>query len=305
MSAEVEFLDPGAPLGFYRYMQWLCEAWQSSGGMVHPNINCPRKVRAALGRTLNFNLHKKRGGLLVCGSHRIESMAFPYNLFHEIVPIMWDLWPGNYEDFTRFINRNKVRLAFCSAQTSVNRLSKLCPSVSFVWLPEAVDVSAYRYGGLLQDRPVDVLSYGRSVGPIKEKIRHVCHTECKTFQEGAGRTFENLVECLSLAKISICYPLVDTNPGKAQGVETLTIRYWEAMLSGTLIVGRAPQELIEVCGYNPVIELGSDPIRKFMSVISDINHFQGLADKNFRTATNIGGWTARLPILKGALSALK
>ena len=38
-------------------------------------------------------------------------------------------------------------------------------------------------------------------------------------------------------------------------IETLTQRYWECMLSRCLIVGRAPFELINLIGYNPVIEV--------------------------------------------------
>ena len=48
------------------------------------------------------------------------------------------------------------------------------------------------------------------------------------------------------------------SPDIAQGVETLTQRYWETMLSRTVIVGHAPKELIDICGYNPVLELPDD-----------------------------------------------
>ena len=60
---------------------------------------------------------------------------------------------------------------------------------------------------------------------------------------------------MSKSKIMVCFPQCDTNPGRAGNIETLTIRYWEAMLSGCVIIGRAPNELINLIGYNPVIEV--------------------------------------------------
>ena len=50
-----------------------------------------------------------------------------------------------------------------------------------------------------------------------------------------------------------------TQPEVAGDIETLTQRYWECMFSRMVMVGHAPQELIDFIGYNPVIEL-SDKI---------------------------------------------
>ena len=58
---------------------------------------------------------------------------------------------------------------------------------------------------------------------------------------------------MSKIKIVVSFPQNITNPKKAGDIETLTQRYWESMLSRNIIVGQAPEELIELIGYNPVI----------------------------------------------------
>ena len=88
-----------------------------------------------------------------------------------------------------------------------------------------------------------------------------------------------------------------THPEIAQGVETLTQRYWEAMLSRMIIVGHAPQELIDICGYNPVIELSGD-CTESMSLIKDIianvDKYQSMVDRNYYIALEKGLWNIRM-----------
>jgi len=294
---KAEFLDQGHATGYYRYAQWLCAAWRRAGGAICRNICMPRKLRAVFGRTLNFNLCRIGKPLIVCGSHRIESMAWPYNMFREIIPIMWDLWPGNYADFAKFVYRNKVRLVFCSSSMSVAAMSKMCPFTKFVWLPEAVDPSSYSSIGKLKERTIDVLSYGRSAGDKEREVQEVCKNKGYSFKRGAGSTFEELVSALNSSRISLCFPLCDTNPDKAQGVETLTIRYWEAMVSGTLMVGRAPKELIDVCGYNPMAGEMSRQGTQVAKILDSIDEYQYLADRNIQTAKTKGCWDSRIPLI--------
>ena len=98
---------------------------------------------------------------------------------------------------------------------------------------------------------------------------------------------EQLYQLMADTKVMVCFPQCDTNPLRGEHIETLTQRYWEAMLSRCLMVGRAPQELIRLIGYNPVIEVDWDNAREQLSYILDhIDNYQELVDKNFEYAKN-------------------
>ena len=93
----------------------------------------------------------------------------------------------------------------------------------------------------------------------------------------------------------MCYPRCDTQPDKAGDIETLTQRYWEAMLSRIVIVGRAPKELTDLIGYNPVIEIGKDNQQnRIIEILDNIDNYQSIVDKNRRTAIDLGGWDLRI-----------
>ena len=104
-------------------------------------------------------------------------------------------------------------------------------------------------------------------------------------------------------KVTITLPRSMTQPEVAGDIETLTQRYWECMFSRMVMVGHAPQELIDFIGYNPVIEL-SDKISAeelIADVIEHIEDYQALVDKNRETAERLGSWEMRMKWLMGEL----
>ena len=113
--------------------------------------------------------------------------------------------------------------------------------------------------------------------------------------------FDSMVAGIRSSKITICYPQCDTKPWRAGNIETLTQRYWEGMLSGTLIAGRAPKELIDLCGYNPVITFGEHPAQQIEDVLDHIEDYQELADRNRKYAEENADWSKRIPIVMKAL----
>ena len=56
------------------------------------------------------------------------------------------------------------------------------------------------------------------------------------------------------AKVSVCFPSSTTHPQRSGSVETATHRYFESFASRCIVVGRAPAELVDLFGYNPVVE---------------------------------------------------
>lgn len=287
-------------VAFYR--QWFADAWQAAGGGVVENLPVHPKIRSILARLMPFRIPRSfHAPLIVLGVSRMQSVAWPWCCFREVVPVVWDIWPRVRSDLVRFIKRFGVRRIFCTSSQTAQWLGETLPGLRAIWLPEGINVAAYPCGGKLVDRRVDVLSYGRQMPGFINEIRSSQLSKCKlnlrNGSEHLFKDFDGLTCGLRESKISICYPHCDTAPDYAGNVETLTQRYWEAMLSGTLLAGRAPKELVSLCGYDPCIELGDKPCVKLAEIIRNIGQYQWLADKNRLTALEKAGWDKRMSII--------
>lgn len=76
------------------------------------------------------------------------------------------------------------------------------------------------------------------------------------------------------------------------------------MLSRIVMVGHAPQELVDLIGYNPVIEVAIDEsseenFRKEVKKILDhIEDYQPLVDRNRDVAVKMAPWELRMQHVK-------
>ena len=68
-------------------------------------------------------------------------------------------------------------------------------------------------------------------------------------------SWKKLIDTISCSRICVSLPRCDVDPSFMGGMETLTQRFWEGMLSRCVLIGCAPQELIDFIGYNPVINI--------------------------------------------------
>lgn len=120
-------------------------------------------------------------------------------------------------------------------------------------------------------------------------------------------TDEELFEALADSKITIALTKNFTDPQIGAGVETLTQRYWENMLSRIVMVGHAPQELIDLIGYNPVVEIPVDEnanqqfVSKIKDILSHLDDYQELVDKNRMIALKMAPWEIRMREVKNWL----
>ncbi len=97
------------------------------------------------------------------------------------------------------------------------------------------------------------------------------------------------------AKVTIALPRSITQPELAGDVETLTQRYWESMLTRMVMVGHAPKELIDLVGYNPVVELDwNHPSEQIQDILTHITDYQELVDRNREAALQMGDWSLRM-----------
>ena len=177
--------------------------------------------------------------------------------------------------------------------------------INVIWCPEAVDDSVYQKGKLLKDRNIDLLEFGRSNDKVfkadqlesvfdnkNRNLNHVC-----TKQNGKFiYTNEQLYQAMGNAKVTIALSRSMTQPEMGGDIETLTQRYWECMFSRMVMVGHAPQELVDFIGYNPVIELKEDISAEALirDVLEHIDDYQELVDKNRETAERLGSWDVRI-----------
>lgn len=282
------------------------------------SITRPRStIDVAVGRMLSktglmVNLSYGRRAVVAMTGNRGNGRWYPRGVLGEVVPVIFDCWEPNWAWWASALKRGRVRAAMLTARQSAEEMSRRVPGLKAMWVPEAIDPSGYRRGGGLAERDIDVLEIGRpfqrfNAGvrePLRASgVRHVFSLDGPVFP-----TREGLIDGLSRARAVVCYPRSITHPELAGRVETLTLRYFEAMVSGALVVGHAPAELVDLFGYNPVIELdpsgGAGAARELTEVVRSPERYQELVDRNAARVAEVGTWEVRVRKMLGDLAAL-
>lgn len=285
-------------------------AWVKSGGQIASSHYLPEAIK---GWSFKHELpslfkEKEEARLRFVEAVSIKLDTFPDYAFHEVIPFIWDCWPRNYDRMERWFKKHNVRTAFFTSSVEMSDMLRRVPTLKAMYCPEAVETSLYPKGKELKDREVDLLEFGRPNDKIiphellkSKKINHITTKVNNKYIY----TDEQLREVMGNSKIVIALTRLITFPEAAEGIEKLTQRYWENMLSRNVMIGHAPQELIDLIGYNPVIELeGFDRnyvCDKVMSVLKHISDYQELVDKNRETALRLGDWSERMDRVRGFL----
>jgi hypothetical protein len=229
-----------------------------------------------------------------------EFMTFPVCYFNELATYCFDCWPARYEEWVAFFRRHRPLVAFISAKASVEYMQKRLPDMHFIWAPEATDPAAYDNSVPLEDRKIDLLELGRRSDAFHQQVRPALAADNRVhlFERVKGEKIfgsdrQALVDGLANAKMVACFPGSMTDPYFG-GLETMTHRYVETMASGCLPVGRAPAELIELFGYNPVVEVDmSSAAQQIRSILDDIGRWKPLIQKNTARLNEVGTWDVR------------
>ena len=318
----IKAVAPFAHPGFLNFKQAPFAAWVRNGGQVAEAHYPPRWLHGAAYRWELPTIWKSRkeARLRFVEPVSLSFDSFPDYARYEVVPMFWDCWPRYFEKTCRWLRKHGVKTAIFSSRQTAEMMqerfsvkNKGWQKINVIWCPEAVDDSVYQKGKLLKDRNIDLLEFGRSNDKVfkvdqlesvidnkNRNLNHVC-----TKQNGKFiYTNEQLYEAMGNAKVTIALPRSITQPEVAGDIETLTQRYWECMFSRMVMVGHAPQELIDFIGYNPVIELNDkiSPEEQIADVIEHIEDYQVLVDKNRETAEKLGSWDVRMKWLMGELT---
>ncbi len=212
---------------------------------------------------------------------------------------LFDAWPKFYPKIQSFIRDWRVHHAFVSSSQSAARLAGLVEGCAVHWVPEGVTPQAYRQCSISK-RDIDVLQFGRRYELYHRQIVDPLEKAGKTylFERQPGQIiFPNrpaFVDGLARARISVCFPSNITHPERAGDVSTLTLRYLQSLASKCLVVGSAPEEMVRLFGYNPLIEADlADPAGQLLSILENYDDFAELVEQNYRKVVAEHTWAKR------------
>lgn len=314
MKKKIRAVAPYSYKDFCNFKSYPYFAWRDMGyAIAESHYPC----RALHGLAYKCELpqwfkSEKEARLRFVSGYSIRFDSFPDYAMYEIVPVIWDCWPGNVEAVKEFFVKHDVRTAIFTSSQTADVFREAFPKMNILTITEGVNTELYSKGKELKDRGIDVLEVGRAwvnffKTPLPKEVTHV-----KTGNTArAFNTDEEFREALADAKVTINVPRCDVDE-KASGIETLTQRYWECMLSRVVMVGRAPKELIDLIGYNPVVEFEGlndveeiseiDASATVMKVLGNIENYQTLVDRNYETAREMAPWTIRVKRIADFLS---
>ena len=234
------------------------QAWKETGGKY-----VSERPYEYLYESLAYHLplptifqSKKEARLRFVEAANLPFDTFPDYLCYEIIPLFWDCWPRFFGKVSAWMKRHHVRTAFFTSSQTAGRMRELCPDIQIYHLPEAIETNLYKEGKDLTKRKYDFLEFGRCCNYVDTS--YLSHKICilsSRNEQSALATRAMLIDALADSKITICLPRSVNQPEIAEGIETLTQRYWECMLSRVIIIGKAPKELVDILGYNPVVDL--------------------------------------------------
>lgn len=316
MPKSLKAVAPYHHSGFLNFKEGPYHAWEALGGKV-AKAHYPWRFLHGLAYRWELPTlwkNKKEARLRFVEPVSISFDTFPDNARYEIIPFVWDCWPCHFEKMCTWLKRHGVRTAIFASSQTAEKIRERFPKMNVLYCPEGIDTSRYVAGNGLTDRDIDILEFGRKSLSFNDNANVNANVN-KEFQYVSTKvngkfmfTDEQLVEAMGDAKVTIALPRSITNPEVAGDIETLTQRYWECMLSRMVMVGHAPKELIDLIGYNPVVEynvndnangnLNEHLMKTLKVVLEHIEDYQELADRNRETALKMGDWTLRMKQVK-------
>lgn len=295
---KVVAVPPFLYKGVSNFKYNLFVAWQKLGGKVSRTFYPPKSFHSLVYKieipSVFQNMKEVR--LRFVSGYSIRFDTFPDYAFYEVIPVVWDCWPKQVESVASFFRKHHVRTAVFTSSQTADIFRNLFPQMNVLTITEGIDINLYAKGRNLKDRNIDVLEVGRKDGNFFKTLlpENINHVKTGNFDR-VFQTDEEFRDALADSKVTITVPRCDVDKKVAGDIETLTQRYWECMLSRVVMVGRAPKELTELVGYNPVIDWdGKDATPLVMDIIENIDRYQGLVDKNYAVAREKASWDNRV-----------
>lgn len=267
-------------------------------------------LNANLSATIFKYLFPKRGHFFTILMGANFRKCFPWYQFPGLKCIyLFDAWPDFHTRIARFATAFHIDFLFVSSSQAAETLKVKLPKTRCYWIPEGVDSSHYTFKAY-ENKDIDVLALGRRDEHYHGQIVNTLQSGGKIylFEKEKGQlvfdTRDEFVTGLARTKLSICIPSNRTHPERSGNFETMTVRYLQSMASKCLIVGHAPAEMIQIFGYNPVIEIDSDnPEKQILNLLENYKSYIPFIEKNYTEVMANHTWQNRWnqisAILKG------
>lgn len=309
---RIKLLYPYKNSQYQTFLQDFADVLVENGMQAINPVSLPtifRLIAAKAKLSRNFKFISKDKYLFCLGAGYPDNAVFPFGYSNQIIPMLWDTWPKYWDALIDSFKRHNIKLAFFTQKRVAEFVHSKLPDVDCIHIAEGLEQKGYKRGAALKERRIDVLELGRLYEPIHEELVALSSESniSLLFAKDVTKkrlfdTFEELTDGLANTKIVINYPRCVTHPEMAGEVETLTQRYWECMYSRCVMVGHAPQELIDLIGYNPVLECTTENAKDIiLQVLNRSEDYQELVDKNYESALTHASWKNRINLIKNKI----
>lgn len=212
---------------------------------------------------------------------------------------LFDAWQNTHDQIKHFVDFFNIGSIYVSSKLATESLKLKLKKSNIYWIPEGVNSDEYKYYAY-EEKTIDVLALGRKYDNYHNLIVKYLETRNKVYlyEKAKGEiifpTRKEFIEGLGRSKISICVPSSITHPDRTGGIQTMTIRYLQSMVSKCLVLGNAPAEMIELFGYNPVVEIDMlRPHEQLSSILDNFNDYIPLIEKNYQMVIIYHTWKCR------------
>jgi glycosyltransferase involved in cell wall biosynthesis len=220
----------------------------------------------------------------------------------------FDAWTKDLPLFVDFIRQCKIDRIFVSSSQAVNGLNEKLGRPIAEWIPDGIDITAYKQIPYDQ-KDIDVIQIGRKYDTYHEQILPFFNDTNRVYlyEKTKGTVIfpnrEDFINGLARSKISICFPSSITHPERSGAMETMTNRYLQSIASKCLIIGHAPKEMIELFGYNPVVEIDPDaPVEQLNTILNHYTDYIPLIEKNYEMVSKYHTWKNRWEQIKDRIN---
>ena len=222
---------------------------------------------------------------------------------------LFDGWPSKHDKILDFFKYLKIDYLFISSLQSAEIFGSKFGFDKVHWVPEGINPEEYKQYAF-EDKTIDVLALGRKYDLYHEAIvDHLRESKIiYLYEKVKGQIVfpsrAEFIEGIARSKISICVPCNITHPERSGILEHMTNRYLQSMVSKCLIVGHAPQEMIDLFGYNPVVEIDmNNPAQQLESILANYSDYIPLIEKNYEQVLKNHTWRNRWNQIKEILQS--
>lgn len=228
-----------------------------------------------------------------------------YNAWHFLrtrgkkTAYLCDVWPVKFPLLKRLAKGLGLNPVFVSYRQSAEELDRQDQSRRYLYVPEGLPAGHYP-ADPYHEREWDLVTFGRKWVDLHNKIKAGMEgAQIRYLFRDDGRpvaeTHQELMATLGRTRISVCAPRGVTQPGLSGGVEAMTLRYLQSIACKCLVYGRAPEEMVDLFGYNPVIEADlNDPVGQLREILDRFDEHIPLIERNYQTLLGGHLWSHRV-----------